>query len=157
MKFLIALTLLTASVVQAQTTVTLMACGGAGALHQYHECPTDVVPADPITIYLPQSTATGGMTLWFDSEAVNQAPGTNYHWTGIYNGVGVASTLQQYECTGPLVNMGGYYAQVCALTGASMTLLIYESSRLVRGSGSGRGGYASHRVWTLTGGTITFN
>jgi hypothetical protein len=62
--------------------------------------------------------------------------------------------VNRYACSGPLVDLGGYYGQVCSLTGEVMTVTLSESVRTVRGNGSGRGGYASHRLWTLIGGTL---
>jgi hypothetical protein len=146
--------LLGAGAVQAQT-INLNPAGGLGALHQYHDVTTDAVPDDPVTMSLPQSSGAGNMQLWFDSEAGDPSNYTsdNYHWTGYYV-PGAANVLQRFFCSGPLIDRGGYYSQDCIATGEQLTLTINESVRTVRGSGSGRGGYASKRLWTLLGGTI---
>ena len=132
----------------AQTT-NLNPAGGFGALHQYHGVTTDAVPDDLVTFYVSTN-------LWtqFASEAGTETASDNYYWNGAYAGSGNPSTLVRYFCSGPLINRGGYYSQDCTLTGESMVVTIYESSRVVKGSGSGRGGYARHTIWSLQGGTI---
>lgn len=147
MKTLIALALAMSGAAFAQT-ITLFPAGGAGALHQYYSIPTSAVPDDPVSFNVGTQTY-----LSFESEAGNSLYGEdNWHWTGP---IGSPTLLQRWHCYGPLINRGGYYSQDCVLTGEVLTLSYTESSRLIKGSGSGRGGYAPHRVWTFNGGTIT--
>jgi hypothetical protein len=47
-----------------------------------------------------------------------------------------------------------YSTGPCVLNGESLSVTLNETSRVVKGRGSGRGGYASHTIWTLLSGTI---
>lgn len=125
----------------AQSVVTLDPAGGFGALHQYHEVTTDATPDDPVTMYLPQAGATGGMQLWFDSEVAPDGTFLAY-WRGTFT-TGLPATLQRYACAGG----------VCSPTGEQLSLQIVESTRRVC-TKSGRG-QTCHTLWTLLGGTIT--
>lgn len=143
----VALMLSSIGVAQADT-ITLNPAGGFGALHQYHGVTTSAVPDDPVTLYLPQGSMSGGMSLYFNSQ-VNPLNNSFYsYWLGTYK-PGYPATLQ--ECVFP--QNVSYYAP-CVFNGQTLTVTITDSVRTVRGSGSGRGGYSSHQVWTLLSGVI---
>ena len=158
--FIACLTLALAGVAGAAQAdqVDLYTAAGFGALHQYHGVTTSLCTQDPcepaglVTIYLPQSGTTGSMQLWFGDE-VN--PTTSYfysYWVGQYAGTGNASVLQ--KCVFPMDATNSYSVGPCVLNGETIVVTLNETSRVVRGSGSGRGGYASHTLWTLQNGTI---
>jgi hypothetical protein len=160
MKTLIASVLILVAGIAHAGEVDLYTHGGFGALHQYHNVDTSLcttVPCDPldqVTIYLPQPPypANGGMQLWFGDQ-VNQT--TNYffsYWIGNYAGSGAISALQ--KCVFPMDPTNSYSTGPCVLNGETIQVTLNETSRIVKGSGSGRGGYASHTVWTLLSGTI---
>lgn len=138
--------------------IDLYTAGGFGALHQYHDVTTSLcsqVPCESsglVTIYLPQSSATGGMQLWFGDQ-VN--PTTNYfysYWIDTYGGNGNPSVLQ--KCVFPMDATNSYSTGPCVPDGETLQVTLNETSRRVCGNGSGRGGYACHTVWTLVGGTV---
>jgi hypothetical protein len=131
-------------------TINLNPAAGFGNLHQYHGVTTDAVPADPVTFYVSSM-------LWaqFASEADTSGLGVgdNWHWSGAYAGSGNPSTLVRYFCSGPLYDAGGYYTQVCTLTGEQMVVSITESVRYYHPKiCSGRGGCYTRTYWSLLGG-----
>lgn len=147
-------------------TVDLYATSGFGNLHQYHNVQTNLcVPyldlkgnlvscqaSGLVTIYLPASTTQHSIQLYFGDQ-VN--PVTYYfysYWIGTYSGNGLVSILQ--KCVFPMDPTNSYSTGPCALDGEVIQVTLNETSRVVRGGGSGRGGYASHTVWTLLDGTI---
>ena len=130
-----------AGVVQAQT-INIQTTSGFGNLHQYHDADTDV-PNLTVTMYLPQSTATGGMTLWFPDQ-VNPANNSFYsYYVGPYNGNGVESVLE--KC----VFIDSY---TCEKTGETLTVTLHETSYRKQ-INSGRAHYWVTK-WTLLDGLI---
>lgn len=123
-------------------TVTIQTTGGFGNLHQYHDAATDV-PGVTVTMYLPQSAATGGMTLWF-SDQVNPADNSfSSYYVGFYNGNGAASVLE--KCV--FVDMF-----TCVKNGETLTVTLQETS-IHKQINSGRAHYSVTK-WTLVGGSI---
>lgn len=121
-------------------TLELFATGGWGALHQYHNVPTNLCTQVPceveatVTIYISTLASVynpppRSIELWFGNDLANA-------YFGPYYGSGVPTVLTNKT------------------TGAQLTVTLDETSRTVKGGGSGRGGYASHTVWTLLDGEV---
>jgi hypothetical protein len=139
---------LTVSGLAQADTIDLPAWAGLGALHQYWGVP---VPDNTVTITLPANTPTGYMQLWFQDE-VNPATQSFYsYWTGNYAGNGLTSQLQ--KCVFPMDATGSYPVGPCQLTGETMLVTIYDTSRTVcNHSGRGQG---CHKLYTLLSGSLT--
>lgn len=123
-------------------TINVQTTGGFGNLHQYHDAMTDV-PGLTVTMYLPQSGVTGGMTLWF-SDQVNPENESFYsYYIGTYNGSGNISVLE--KCV--FVDM---YS--CVRNGEMLAVTIDETS-VRRQINSGRlHAWVTH--WTLQDGVV---
>jgi hypothetical protein len=160
MKSLIVALMLAVSGVAAADQIDLYPTGGFGALHQYHNVDTSLcsntpdwptAPCDPayqVSLYLPNGTTNlTGMELLFGNDQLGA-------WFGPYAGSGQVSVLQYCVWNGNVFDGSG--KPVCDYTGQTLQLRIDETSRLVKGGGSGRGGGASHRLWTLLDGTIVY-
>jgi len=125
-------------------TINLQTTSGFGYLHQYHNAATDM-PDLTVTIYLPQSTATGGMTLWFPDQ-VNPLTNSFYsYYVGTYNGNGVESLLE--KCV--FIDL---YS--CAKNGETLTVTLHETSSRKQ-INSGRAHYWVTK-WTLLEGLIVW-
>ena len=137
--------------------VDLYTTGGFGALHQYHNVQTSLctqVPCEAaglVTIYLPQQSTSRGIQLWFGDQVTSANYFTSY-WVGTYSGNGLVSVLQ--KCVFPMDPTNTVNTGPCVLDGEVIQVTINDTYRTVKGSGSGRGGYASHTIWTLLSGTI---
>ena len=143
MKFLITVIALLASAGFAEAqTINIQTTSGFGNLHQYHNADTDV-PDLTVTIYLPQSTATGGMTLWFPDQ-VNQTNNSfTSYYVGTYNGNGVESILE--KCV--FIDL-----YTCVKNGETLSVTLNETSSRKQ-INSGRAHYWVTK-WTLLDGLI---
>jgi hypothetical protein len=123
-------------------TINIQTTSGFGNLHQYHDAVTDVSGVT-VTMYLPQSAATGGMTLWFPDQ-VNPANNSfTSYYVGNYNGNGAVSVLE--KCV--FVDM-----YTCVRNGEMLAVTLHETS-VRKQINSGRAHYWVTK-WTLLDGVI---
>lgn len=141
MKVLLMILGLTLGAMASAETINIQTTSGFGYLHQYHDADTDVADLT-VTVYLPQSATTNGMTLWFNDQVVD-----NYflsYWVGTYYGSGNVSVLQKCVFAVPSLP--------CTLNGETLMVTINET-HYRKQINAGRAHYWVTK-WTLVSGTV---